>query len=81
MNPEPTIADEPKDQWHKVVAALLVKYGDQKLTVAEFQPIDGMSVVASYSGPGGDTLVLRLVSNAEALRLQDEFQRAARRKN
>jgi len=78
---EPTIADEMRGQWHKVVGALLVKYGDQKLTLAEFEPLDGKAVVVSHADDG-HSLIVRLLPEAEANRLSEEFQRTARtRKN
>lgn len=76
----PTIADELGGNWHKVVGALLAKYGDQRLGVAEIACLDGLAVVVSHADDG-HTLVLRLLPQAEADRLAEEFQRTARRRN
>ena len=79
---EKTIVDEmnENDLWHKIVGALIAKYGDQKLTIEDFQPIDGKTVVVTTENDG-NTFVLRLIGNAEAERLAEEFQNAAKRKN
>jgi len=76
-----TIADEMDDQalWHKVVGALLVKFGDQNLNMADFAPIEGKAVVIGTSNEGR-TITLRLMSNAEAERLAADFQRSADRR-
>lgn len=77
---EPTIADEMKDQWHKVVGALLGKFGDQQLTIEDFAGIDGKVVVVSHRDEG-HVMTLRLVTPAEAYRLTEAFRDATRRKN
>lgn len=76
----PTIADELEGQWHKLAAAMVAKYGDQRFELGDFQRCNGMTLVASHAD-GGRTLTLRLVTEAEGVRLADEYQRAARRKN
>ena len=70
----PTIARELHDHWHKLVGALLARYGDQRLGEADLAAIDGMAVVASHDDDGR-TLVLRLMPQAEAERLEREFCR------
>lgn len=81
MTREPTIADELHGHWHKVAAVLAAKLGngDVRLEPADFEAIDGKSVVVSHENEGR-TLRVRVLPEAEATRLGEDFQRAARRK-
>lgn len=76
-----TIADELDEQqlWHKIVACLLARHGDQRLGPSDFA-MSGMTVLVSHESEGTE-LVLRLLPDAEARRLAEEFQKAARRSN
>lgn len=81
---EPTIADElaQKDLWHKLAGALVAKLGgsDVLLTAADFQAIDGMTVVVSHEQLG-TAIRLRVLPDAEAQHISATFQHAAKRKN
>lgn len=79
MTREPTIADELGGHWHKLVAALLARHGDQTLAVDDFARLEGKTVVVGHR-QGGTVMELRLMDDAEAERLQEEYQRAARRR-
>lgn len=78
---EPTIADEMRGQWHKVVGALVAKgAGEVRLTVADFAAIEGKTVVVSHA-EGGRVLVVRVMDAAEAERVEAAYQAAARRRS
>lgn len=82
---EPTIADEMnskggENHWHKVAGMLCMKLGrDVRLDAADVTALAGHSVVLSHE-QGGTVLRVRVLPDAEAQRLGDEFQKSARRK-
>lgn len=70
-----TIADEMTGNWHTVVAMLMAKFGvtDVTLSMLEATAIGGMAVAVSHQDRGR-VMRLRLLPEAEALRLGELFQ-------
>lgn len=80
---EPSVADELNDgQWHKVAAILVYHFcgGDVAFGMEQINTLEGKAIVASHE-QGGTVLRLRVLPDAEAQRMAEAYQQAARRKN
>lgn len=71
INPNNPVTQQMHEQWHKVVALLMVDYGITEFEITEdmlraFAHLGGGAVVADARG---GRFVVRLVDNAEAERL------------
>lgn len=77
---EPTCADELNGHWPKIAAILLAKLGrDVRIDLADLQVLAGHSIVVGHEQEGR-VARLRLLPDAEAKRLGDAYQQAARRR-
>jgi hypothetical protein len=80
MKLSPTKQFDLSGTWNGVVVAMLHKYGTQRITAAELAPVIALNVrpVVHYED-NGNTAIVRLVPVAEATRIEQMFQDAARR--
>lgn len=78
LNPEHPVTREMHDLWHKMVGLLLWKFCDGKYTVTNedaagfAKAIEGGSVVIAHAH--ADRLELKIVPEAEAMRLMSDLE-------
>lgn len=72
LNPDHPVTNEMREQWHKIVALLMMQRGETEVEIT-LQEIQAMTLAVEPQAvvieEKGDRLLLRLVSMAEAQRL------------
>jgi hypothetical protein len=74
LNPNHPVTVEIREQWHKLLAVLMHKFGltEVEITVDDLLTLEKSGLMNITAHPKGDVITLRLVSDAEAARLARE---------
>lgn len=71
-NPNHPVTADMHDEWHKIVAALMMKFAPSQtvvITMDDIERIEGLNVACNVKNY---TIELRIVTNEEAEKLLDE---------
>jgi hypothetical protein len=71
LNPNHPVTQELREQWYKLCACLMLKFGVDTvdLTSADIEKLSSSGRANITVRPAGDVITLALVSDSEALRL------------
>lgn len=76
LNPNHAVTAEVREQWHKIVALLMSKFGKREVTITPKEidraltDVRGVNITVRFDDDRG--IILKLVSDAEAVRLAKE---------